>query len=146
MMRRSASGSKPELTVLAGMANLLLILSLLVSPSIAQNTGQKSTIDYATVEQAFNALEANPDAEITEYEGWIIFNQKGDGRYILWSFTPEQHPAHPTAIRREIAKQGDEVLINMNALCESGKFECDQLIDQFKRINEKIKRNMLENS
>jgi hypothetical protein len=30
----------------------------------------------------------------------------------------------------------------MNALCESAKFECDQLIDQFKRINENIRNNM----
>ena len=112
----------------------------MASAALGQETSRQSPIGYATVEEAFKALESDPAAIATEYEGWTIFNQKGDGSYILWSFTPDQHPAHPSAIRREIVKKGDQILINMNALCESGKFECDQLIDQFKRINENIKQ------
>ena len=119
-----------------------LSMILFVSAAIAQEVNGQSPIGYATVEQAFRSLESDPEATITEFEGWIIFNQKGNGSYILWSFTPDQHPAHPSAIRRQIVKKGDELLINMNALCESGKFECDQLIDQFKRINENIRNNM----
>ena len=127
-------------------SGLFFFIIVFTSSSIAQEMSEPSPIGYATVDAAFNALESDPDAKITEYEGWTIFNQKGDGSYILWSFTPDQHPAHPSAIRREIVKKGDEVLINMNALCESGKFECDQLIEQFKLINDNIKRKMLENS
>ena len=121
------------------------MISLFVSASFAQEISEQSPIGFATVEQAYKALESDPNATITEYEGWVIFNQNGDGSYVLWSFTPDQHPAHPAAIRREITKKGDEILINMNALCESGKFECDQLIDEFKRINEAIKLKMQAN-
>lgn len=123
-----------------------LSMVFFVSGVAAQEITERSPIGYATVEAAFRALESNPEAKITEYEGWTIFNQKGDGSYILWSFTPDQHPAHPSAIRREIVKKDDQILINMNALCESGKFECDQLIDQFKRINENIKQKMSQSS
>lgn len=78
---------------------------------------------------------------MTEYEGWTIFNQKGDGKYILWSFTPDDHPAHPSAIRREIVKKDDEILIRMDALCNSTQLDCDLLIDQFKKINERISQD-----
>ena len=121
---------------------LYIFLVVFTSPSIAQDINQPSPIGFASVEEAYLALESDPEAKVTEYEGWTIFNQKGEGSYILWSFTPNQHPAHPSAIRREIVKKGDQILINMNALCESGKFECDQLIDQFKFINKNIKNNM----
>jgi hypothetical protein len=128
------------------LGRLFLFIIVIASTAFGQEISQQSPIGYATVEQAFKALESDSEAKITEFEGWTIFNQKGDGSYILWSFTPHQHPAHPTAIRREIVKRDEEILINMNALCESGKFECDQLIDQFKQINENIKKQMLGNS
>ena len=107
----------------------------------AQAADADSPIGYATIEDAFIALEADPAAAKTEYEGWTIFNQKGDGKYILWSFTPQDHPAHPSVIRRDIVKKDDELFISMNALCHSSRFDCDQLIEQFEQINERIRQS-----
>ncbi len=91
---------------------LLLGLILFTSGSIAQETNDPSVIGFETVDQAFTALQADPSAVATDYEGWTIFNQKTDGKYILWSFTPEGHPAHPTAVRREVIRKDSEVLIS----------------------------------
>jgi hypothetical protein len=121
---------------------LLLVALGYLSMVGAQQAAESSPIGYATIEDAFTALQADPQAVMTEYEGWVIFKQKSGRVYTLWSFTPEDHPTHPTAIRREIVKRGDEVSIKMDALCHSSKLDCDQLIDEFKAINERIKQNL----
>ena len=120
---------------------LLLLLIMALPLSEAQDTGAISTIGYASIEEAYAALQVDPEASLTEYEGWTIFKQKENGIYILWSFTPEDHPTHPTVIRREIAKHDGEVFIKMDALCYSSKMDCDQLVDEFRKINERIKQN-----
>ena len=103
-----------------------------------------STIGYATVQEAFEALVADPSAAQSEYEGWTSFNQKVEGKYIIWSFTPEDHPVHPTAVRREIVNKDGEVLISMAVMCHSSRFDCDQLIEQFQQINENLQRKLTD--
>lgn len=104
----------------------------------AQDATAPSPIGYETVEQAFKALQADPAAGMQEYEGWTMFSQKANGVYILWSFTPEFHPANPSVVRRKIVKKDGQVKISMDALCHSTKEYCDQLIEQFRQINERI--------
>ena len=125
----------------------LFLVALLYLPVAAeQQVAEPSPIGYATIEEAFNALKADPAVGMQEYEGWTIFNQKGDGKYILWSFTPDDHPAHPSVIRREIVKKDDKILIKMDALCNSNQLDCDLLIDQFKKINERISQDWAKGS
>ena len=120
----------------------LPLLALLYLPALAaQQVAEPSPIGYATIEEAFNELKANPDADMKEHDGWTIFNQKGEGKYLLWSFTPTDHPAHPAAIRREVVKKEGEIFIKMDALCYSNQLDCDLLIDQFKKINDRIKQD-----
>ena len=126
--------------------SLFLVALLYLPVAAAQQVAEPSPIGYATIEEAFNALKADSDVGMKEYEGWTIFNQKGDGKYILWSFTPDDHPAHPSAIRREIVKKDDQILIKMDALCNSNQLDCDLLIDQFKKINERISQDWAKGS
>ncbi len=119
----------------------LALVTLLYFPALgAQQVAESSPIGYASIEEAFNELKADPGAGMQEHEGWTIFNQKGDGKYVLWSFTPLDHPAHPSVIRREVVKKDGEILIKMDALCNSNQLDCDLLIEQFKNINERIKQ------
>jgi hypothetical protein len=125
----------------------LILVALLYFPALgAQQAAEISPIGYATIEEAFAALKADPEAGMKQHEGWTIFNQKGDGKYILWSFTPEGHPAHPSVVRREVVKKEDEIYIRMDALCDSSQLYCDMLIEQFKSINERIKKKWAGNS
>ena len=126
--------------------SLFLVALLYLPVAAAQQVAEPSPIGYATIEEAYNALKADSAVDMQEHEGWTIFNQKGDGKYILWSFTPDYHPAHPSAIRREIVKKGDEILIKMDALCISNQLDCDLLIDQFKKINERISQDWAKGS
>ena len=124
-------------------------LLLLQSLAFAQDTDSpqsigESPIGYATVQEAFDALVADPSAAQSEYEGWTSFNQKVEAKYIIWSFTPEGHPVHPTAVRREIVKKDGAVLISMAVMCHSSRFDCDQLIEQFQHINENLRRKLAD--
>jgi hypothetical protein len=123
-------------------ARLLVTLIIGLAVFKVGVTGDESAIGYTNVQEAYDALESNPSAKQTEYEGWSIFNIKQDGKYILWSFTPEDHSAHPSAIRREVVSKDGEVFISMSALCHSDQVSCDRLIDEFKVINENIKARM----
>ena len=125
------------------------LLGLLIWPGVtlAQETGQGSaaalsSIGYDSVQAAFDAVSADPEASRSEYEGWALFTQKADGKYILWSFTPEDHPMHPSAVRREVMRKDGEVFINMGILCYSSRFDCDQLVEQFQQINARIKQKL----
>lgn len=118
---------------------LLLVIISITSIASAQQT-EENSIPYKTVEEAFAALEKNPDAVLTEYEGWKVFNVKESGVYVLWSFTPVDHPAHPTVVKRSIVKKDGELFIDMAALCFSTKISCDSLMEDFKLINENIKQ------
>jgi hypothetical protein len=127
------------------------LLLLLQSLAFAQDTVppppiEETPIGYATVQEAFEALVADPSAVQSEYEGWASFNQKVDGKYVIWSFTPEDHPVHPTAVRREIVNKDGEVLISMAVMCHSSRLDCDQLIEQFQQINENLKRKLASNT
>ncbi len=61
---------------------------------------------------------------------------------MIWSFTPEDHPVHPSVVRREVVKKGAEVNITMGVLCHSSRLDCDQLIEQFNHINQNLKRKL----
>jgi len=126
--------------------SLFLVALLYLPVAAAQQVAEPSPIGYATIEEAYNALQADSAVGMKEYEGWTIFNQKGDGKYILWSFTPDDHPAHPSVIRREIVKKDDKILIRMDALCNSNQLDCDLLIDQFKKINQRISQDWAKGS
>ena len=117
---------------------ILLAIIFYLPIANAQDSSAPSPIGYETVEQAFKALQADPTAGMQEYEGWTMFSQKANGVYILWSFTPEFHPANPSVVRRKIAKKNGQLNISMDARCHSEKEHCDQLIEQFKHINERI--------
>lgn len=116
------------------------LAALMFTSSAFAQTPEDGSIQYKTVEETLMALESDPDAELTEYEGWKIFKQKNDGRYVLWSFTPAEHPAHPTVVRRTIAKVNGELNIDMDALCYSTPIFCDSLMEDFRQINESIKQ------
>ncbi len=125
---------------------IIIILSALcvytlssLTPTVAQEPDAVSIIGFDSIEEAFNALEGDPDATPTEYEGWNIFTQKLSGSYVLWSFTPEFHPAHPAVIKRLIVSKDGELSISMNALCYAEKSQCDALVEQFKVVNENLK-------
>lgn len=99
-------------------------------------------IGFDSVEQVFTALQADPNAVLTEYQGWRIFNKKEGSSYVLWSFTPPSHFADPSVVRRSIVNNNGVIQISMDALCQREKLRCDALLEHFQMINENIIQTM----
>jgi hypothetical protein len=101
-----------------------------------------SGIGYKSVREALEALKTQPGMEITttKPEGWIIAHDPKS--YVLWSFTPPGHYAHPAAVRRAVRQSGTDVVIEMNALCESEKPNCDKLWAEFEQLNAAMRKDI----
>ena len=126
------------------LAGLLLIQSQAFAQQATDTVKplNPSPIGYETVQEAYEALREDPAATQSFAQGWTIFNLKVDGKYIIWSFTPENHPVHPSAVRREVVSRNGQISIAMSVLCHSSKLDCDQLVEQYEIINENLKRRL----
>lgn len=97
-----------------------------------------AAIDYPSVAAAKKALEARDgqDAIVTHPEGWMVVAEPRASAQ--WSFTTEGHPAHPAVVRRTIVRDGREVTVKLDLLCEAPQPACDQLRSEFESLNERI--------
>jgi hypothetical protein len=128
----------------------LLLIASLASAALAQSESSesaptatpRSVIGYSTVAEALSALKAKQgvQVEVTKPDSWVIVNEPGN---IQWSFTPDTHRAHPAVVRRAIKVNGEGGLyIEMSALCQAEKTDCDKLLEDFKELNERIRQSV----
>ena len=122
------------------------IILLLILASIYSATAEESSIGYASVSEALDALQNDPSIQIFVQEGWTIAQPKDSSKFVLWSFTPDTHYAHPAVVRREVVERDGKIFIQMRALCEASKSNCDNLVKEFEALNEKIRQSMQKNS
>jgi hypothetical protein len=119
---------------------ILVVLSLAAFADDPNPSG--SSVGYKTVQAALDALRAMPGVTInvTKPDGWIIADDRSTDT--LWSFTPAGHYAHPAVIKRIIKQDSTGVFIEMSALCENTKPNCDQLVREFEQLNQRIRENV----
>src|SRR5262245_19370595 len=121
-----------------------LTASLIIAvPGFAQQasgTSKKSSIDYPSVAAALGALKARTDVKISIEGGWTIVNDQATST--LWSFTPQNHPAYPAAVKRTVVERDGAVYIEMSGLCEATKSACDKLMAEFQALNDKMREAM----
>lgn len=99
------------------------------------SSANANTIGYPTVAIALEALRERSDVDVRIHDGWTIITEQGE--FVLWSFTPPSHPAHPAVVRRAVIKKNDgAVVIEMTALCQAEKAPCDRLMADFEELNE----------
>ena len=138
----SYAGRYTPKEVLMRNLKILILLIMITAPINSEELKKDSSIGYPTVSIALESLRKDPNASVSNQGDWIIINIENDSEKTLWSFTPKSHPAHPAAIKRTIYEKDGHIGIGMKALCQASKKECDKLIEQFKELNENIKRSM----
>jgi hypothetical protein len=99
---------------------------------------QPGSIAYRTVADAYAALRKDPNAKFSMQAGWVIVDVREGPHNGLWSFTPNTHPAYPAVIRRTPTEVGGATYLTMQVRCEATKRACDQLADDFKKLNEQM--------
>jgi hypothetical protein len=77
--------------------------------------------------------------ETTKPDAWTIVSEPGN---VQWSFTPSGHAAYPAVVRRAIKVNSEGgVFIEMSSLCQAEKAPCDQLVEEFRELNERIRQS-----
>jgi hypothetical protein len=98
----------------------------------------KSTaIGYPSVAAALADLHSKPELKFHEDHGWII--AEDSRHYTYWSFPPAGDPAYPSAVRRVAVKEGTEISMHTDVLCESTQSACDKLVKDFNKLDERVR-------
>lgn len=121
-----------------------LVLALAAAPlSIAaeresevEPEKRNSSIGYPSVADARQALGEKEGVDIRIEGGWTIATDRPENT--IWSFTPENHSAHPAVVKREIVNIDGALRIQMSVLCQAEKVPCDKLVDEFKALNNRL--------
>lgn len=129
--------------------NLHWLLAILLVLPVSVSAGDNDEgIGYATVGEALSQLKQHPDASVSIQSGWIIIEMKHPGKTVsenaVWSFTPPQHYAHPSVIKRRILEEEGDLFVDMQALCHAEKHACESLMDAFSQLNDNLGRSLSE--
>ena len=124
-------------------------VSLLATMAFAQHSGYDAApgaepdgrgIGYPTVADALEDLRGRPDVQISTQDGWTIVSDPVS--QTLWSFTPPDHPAHPTAVKRTVFEREGNIYTDMHALCQAAKADCDALMREFEALNAALRESL----
>jgi len=127
-----------------------IILILMISISLfgcGSSTPVKEDLGYkgqnsqgAAVGELLEELKSNPDVQVRQERGWQVAEVKSERA--LYSFTPENHPAHPSYVKREVVEKDGSIYIETSARCGAEKSVCDQLVRDFIDLNNKVKNSV----
>lgn len=143
----------PSISCWASQMRVFIILSLLLAACASGPSSplpksgpipeaRHSTIGYATVNEALTALRSKPGTEFRDTRGWTVVKDREGTTQVLWSFTPEDHPAHPAVAKREVFEKDGAVWLNLKVHCEASKAACDQFVRDFDALNQKVREDV----
>ena len=90
--------------------------------------------DFDSVKKLESALRADDSVRFRTENGWLI----AESGYRLFSFTPDDHPAHPAVVEREVFEEDGSVQMRTRQLCEADSESCEQLLSDFQGLNSKV--------
>lgn len=90
--------------------------------------------------ELLSQLQADPEVEFRTKRGWRIAAIKSER--VLYSFTPDNHPAHPSYVKREVVQEEGGIYMKTSVSCGATKNVCDQLVRDFIELNKKIKNSV----
>jgi len=94
---------------------------------------QENAIGYASPEDALKALQAKPGVNIREENDWFLIDDASEKT--LWSIATPRHAVYPTAVKRTLVQEKEKIDIRMQVLCGADKALCDDLVEQFRKVN-----------
>ena len=112
---------------------------LAASAATAQTTNgdaRGSAIGYTSAAEAYDALRAKPGVTFSRNGDWTVATDT-DGA--MWSFTPSNHPAHPSVGRRRLIQHPDGgFFVETRILCQAEKAACDKLHADYQLLDRRM--------
>ncbi|MFV9615074.1 MAG: hypothetical protein ACNYZG_03910 [Gammaproteobacteria bacterium] len=116
-----------------------IVFTSLILHSTNLLADNEDVIDYSSVSETLEKLKKHPSSKISKQDGWLIVSLIENGNHVHWFFAPKENAAHPAVVKKTITvKDGSRETVILT-LCEAPKQTCDDLIKQFKNINETYK-------
>ena len=110
-----------------------------LAPAHAQ-TKTASAIPYSSPAAALADLRAKNGVVFSKNADWLIAKDT-DGAN--WSFTPSNHPAHPSVGRRKLVEHNGGFYVETQIMCDAEKPACDKLHQDYveldRRMNQAIR-------
>lgn len=116
-----------------------LLTALLCFPTLADNRGD---IGYASVDAARSALQQRDDTRMSIADGWLTIEDPA--HMTIWTFAPEQDPAHPAVVKRSVIEDDGRIVIRMDIRCEGQLEACDGLEQHFLSLNQATREQVRE--
>ena len=91
-----------------------------------------------TVQNVLNQLRDDPKATFSTLKGWNMVKVETEIEVSIYFFTPEQHSAHPTVVRRRIYERDEHVWTETTAICDAAKLTCENLFNEFVRLGNEV--------
>lgn len=85
---------------------------------------------------ALSALRSKSGVSFREQHGWTMAEEPSSST--LWSFTPANHPAHPSAVKRQLVNESGKVNLKMSISCRAAQAVCDALVRDFEVLNQQM--------
>ena len=115
---------------------MIFIFGLFSLASSAEELGYSGyKTEGKSVEETLSDLKNDKSYEVYVQGGWTIASSK-EG--VMYSFTPSDHPAHPSFVERRVIERDGSIYIDMSARCGASKEVCDDLVRSFQELNKKI--------
>ena len=96
----------------------------------------KGAFEYVSVAAAATALRAKKGVQFRSERGWVVAEDAP--QRTLWSFSPPEHPAHPSVVRRKVVEENGRVILSTKVFCEATKKACDALVREFDALNDRV--------
>jgi hypothetical protein len=96
-------------------------------------------IEHPSAETALAALRAKIGVTFSDNNGWLI---AFDTDKPTWSFSPPDHPAHPAVAHRFVVEENGQLFVETEILCKAPKPACDQLLDDYQKLDQLMVEQM----
>lgn len=93
--------------------------------------------DGLSPEDLLSQLKSDGETLIRMERDWTVATS--NKLRVIWSFPPEQHPAYPSFVKREVIEKDGSVYMETSVRCGAEKIECDKLVKDFIELNSHIK-------
>ena len=114
-----------------------LLKLLIISFPLVALAAEESLDPYKS---KLEALKANPSSKVFIQGGWTVVEESGGSTPTIWSFTPQNHPAHPAFAKRTISQSdAGEWFVTTNLSCGGPESECKKLSLEFQSLDENMK-------
>jgi len=124
-------------------AKVLLAAIALIASAVSVSSLRASEICSVAGETAPAVLEqlaAQKLPEVPAPQGYTAWENRF-GR-VHWTATRDGHPAHPAVVCRRVIQRETGMRIEMQAICDGPQAACDQLVADFQRLTDQLRRNV----